>query len=519
MEGSRGPVFFWKKAKGKRSKAKGLDRLSASLEINVKWLKSNLFADDDTIVYRHFRTKEPQARQCVLIHADNMTKHEFLSDYIVRPMMSSSLPKELQGRRLIQHITEQVIQSDGVAVFTDYNKLAEGVVAGSGAVLVEGCNHGISVDAQGWERRSVTEPQTESVVRGPRQGFTEDLLVNVSLVRRKILNPALKVKILDVGLQTRTKVAIVYVEGIASKELVDEVFQRIERIETDAILESGYIEEFIRDSPNCPFPTIGHTERPDGVAGKILEGRVAVLVDGTPFALTMPYLLVEAFQANEDYYHHWIAASFHRTLRYISFFLTTSTPGLYLALVTHHPQLIPVNLSISIAAARKNVPFPAIVEVMVMGLVFEILREGGVRLPKPVGQAISIVGAIVLGDAAVSASLVSAPMIIVVGITGVAGFVVSKLNDTAVLIRILLVVTSAILGIYGFLFGMMGIMIQLASMESFGVPYLSSLTSLTIQGSKDTIVRLPWWRMVLRPRHLAAKNRERLQRKSRSKTK
>jgi spore germination protein KA len=511
-------MFFWKRAKGEQPKTRDLDRLSTSLETNLKWLRSNLFADDDTIVYRRFKTKEP-TRQCVLIHANNMTKHEFLSDYIVRPLMISSLPRELHGQRLIQHITEQVIQSDGATVFSSYEKLAEGVVAGAGAVLVEGCNLGISVDAQGWEKRSVTEPQTESVVRGPRQGFTEDLGVNVSLVRRKILSPELKVRMMDVGLQTRTKVAIMYVEGIAPKELVDEVFQRIERIETDAILESGYIEEFIRDSPNCPFPTIGHTERPDRVAGKILEGRVAVLVDGTPFALTMPFLFVEAFQANEDYFHHWMVASFHRTLRYISFFLTTSTPGLYLALVTHHPQLIPMSLSISIAAARKNVPFPAMVEVIAMGLVFEILREGGVRLPKPVGQAISIVGAIVLGEAAVGASLVSAPMIIVVGVTGVAGFVVSKLNDTAVLIRILLVFTSAVLGLYGFLFGIMGIMVQLASMESFGIPYLSSLTSLTIQGSKDTVIRLPWWRMVLRPRHLAPKNRERLHRQSRSKTK
>lgn len=512
-------MFFWKRPKGDQEKTREVDRLSTSLETNVKWLKSNLFVDDDTIVYRHFKTKEPQARQCVLIYANDMTKHEFLSDYIVRPLMMNSMPKELHGQALIRHMTEQVIQSDATTISTDYAKVAENVVGGAGALLVEGCNLGITVDAQGWEKRSVTEPQSESVVRGPRQGFTEELGVNISLVRRKIKSPKLKVRLMDVGLQTRTQVAVLYIDGIATKELVDEVLQRIERIETDAILESGYIEEFIRDHPNCPFPTIGHTERPDKVAAKLLEGRVAVLVDGTPFALTMPFLFVEVFQANEDYFHPWLAGSFHRILRYVSFFLTTSTPGLYIALVTHHPQLIPMNLAISIAAARKNVPFPAIVEVTLMGLIFEILREGGVRLPKPVGQAISIVGAIVLGDAAVSASLVSAPMIIVVGVTGVAGFVVSKLNDTAVLLRILLVFTSSVLGLYGFLFGIMGVLLQLAAMKSFGVPYLSSLTSLTVQASKDTIVRLPWWRMIMRPRHLAGKNRERLQSQSRSKVK
>jgi len=512
-------MFFWRRAQENQQKKRDADRLSTSLETNVQWLKSNLFADDDTIVYRHFTTKGPFPRKCVLIHADNMTKHEFLSEYLVRPLMTNALPRELHGPGLVQHVVEQVIQSDGATVFTSYNKLAEKVLAGSGAVLVEGCSLGISVDAQGWDKRTVTEPQSESVVRGPRQGFTEELGVNIALVRRKILNPDLKVKMMDVGERTKTKVAVLYLEGVASQELVDEVFQRLERIDTDAILESGYIEEFIRDSPNCPFPTIGHTERPDRVAGQVLEGRVAVLVDGTPFALTMPLLFVEVFQADEDYFHHWTAASFHRLLRYISFFLTTSTPGLYLALVTHHPQLIPMNLAISIASARKSVPFPAMVEVIAMGLVFEVLREGGVRLPKPVGQAISIVGAIVLGEAAVGASLVSAPMIIVVGVTGVAGFVVSQLNDTAVLLRILLVFTSSVLGLYGFLFGMIGIVLQLASMESFGVPYLSSLTSLTFQGSKDTIVRLPWWKMIMRPRHLAPDNRKRLQSQSRSKTK
>ncbi|HKM42818.1 MAG TPA: spore germination protein, partial [Limnochordia bacterium] len=255
----------------------------------------------------------------------------------------------------------------------------------------------------------------------------------------------------------------------------------------------------------------------DKVAAKILEGRVAVLVDGTPFALTMPYLFVEAFQANEDYYHHWLAATFHRIIRYSSFFLTTCTPALYLALVAHETQLVPMNLAISIAAARKNVPFPAMVEVIVMGFVFEVLREGGVRLPRPVGQAISIVGAIVLGDAAVGASLVSAPMIIVVGVTAVAGFVVAQLNDAAALIRLFLVLASAVLGLYGFLLGIMAIMIQLAAMKSFGVPYLSSFISLSAQGAKDTVLRAPWRRMIMRPRQLSEKNRKRMQSKSRSK--
>ena len=509
-------MFFWKRLKNKKATKRDLDHLSTSLETNVEWLKSNILARDETINYRSIRTRGPKPRDCVLVYADNMAKREFLSEFIVEPVMASSFPKELDGHELLDFLMEAVISSDSMDTSSSYKQLAEAVVRGVGVVLVEGCNVGLMVEAQGWERRSVSEPQSEIVVRGPRQGFTEDLGVNVSLVRRTIATPKLKTRHMYVGLQTETKIAIMYLESIASQDLVDEVTQRIERIEIDGILESGYIEELIQDSPLSPFPTIGFTERPDKVAAKLLEGRVAVLVDGTPFALTMPFLFVEAFQANEDYYRHWMLASFHRIIRYIAFFLTTSTPGLYLALVSHHPQLIPMNLAVSIAAARKSVPFPAMVEVVIMGLVFEILREGGVRLPRSVGQAISIVGAIVLGDAAVSASLVSAPMIIVVGLTGVAGFVVSQLNDVAVIVRLGLVVLAGVLGIYGFLLAIMGLVLHLASMKSFDVPYLSSLTSLSIQGSKDTLLRAPWWQMKMRTRHLASKNEQRLQSRSRS---
>ncbi len=508
-------MFFRKRAQDKADKTKTKDRLTTSLSKNVVQLKTTCFKDDESVIYRGIRTREPHVVPIVLIYSNDLAKHEFLSDYIVRPLMIYSLPKGLRGQRLIDHLVEHVIQADGISTFTSFQELAKGVVDGAGVILVEGSDRGILVDSQGWEKRAVTEPQSESAVRGPREGFTEELGVNVSLVRRKIKSPDLKVKNMQVGLQTKTKLAIMYVEGLVSPGLLEEVCKRIEKVNIDAILESGYLEELIRDSPNSPLPTIGHTERPDKVAAKLLEGRVAILVDGTPFALTMPYLFVEAFQANEDYYHHWLAATFHRLVRYSSFFLTTCTPGLYLALVTHEPQLIPMNLAISISAARKSVPFPAIVEIILMGFVFEVLREGGVRLPRPIGQTISIVGAIVLGDAAVGASLVSAPMIIVVGITAVAGFVVAQLNDASALIRLLLVLASAVLGLYGFLLGVMAVSIHLAAMKSFGVPYLSAFTSLSAQGAKDTVLRAPWRRMIMRPRQLSEGNPQREKRKSR----
>lgn len=507
-------MFFWGKRRRKEQSGWPKAKLGASLQANVAYFKQTLLKDDDHIMYREFKTAEPAARDCVLIYADNMTDRTYFTDFVLRPLMAASLGR-LKGRKLIDHLIQNVLPVDDAGAQNEMAKLADSIIGGSVVLLVEGCDLAVVAEAMGWEKRGVTEPFSEAVVRGPRVGFTEDLHVGVALLRRRVNSPNFKVKVMKVGTQTRTEVAVVYLDGIVRPNLVEQVIKRIEDIEIDAILESGYIEELIRDSPNSPFPTIGRTERPDVVAGKILEGRVAVLVDGTPFALTMPYLFLESFQANEDYYKSWLGASFVRFLRYLGFFLTTSIPAIYLALITYHPHLIPTELVLSISASRKAVPFPAVVEVLAMGLVFEILREGGLRLPQPIGESVSIVGAIVLGEAAVTARLISAPMIIIVALTGIAGFLNPKLHDLAVQLRFIFVLLASVLGVYGYLFGLIGVTIHLAAVTSFGVPYLSSLTSFKAQDLKDTMFRAPWRAMFLRPRFLAPKDRKRLRRKGR----
>lgn len=489
--------------------------LSSSLERNLRLLKEEVFSDDDTIIYREFTTDQPRPRRCVLVSADGMTDHVFLSDYVVQAVMYTPIPPRFVGNQVVEYLMENVIVGDEIKREQYLSKIADSVLEGDAALLLEGCNYGIIVSSKGWPKRTIAEPVSESVVRGPREGFTEALTVNISLLRRRIGTPMLKFKYLFLGIQTKTKIAITYVEGVASPAVVEEVIKRVSEIEIDGILESGYIEELIRDSPLCPFKTVGHTERPDVAAAKMLEGRVVILVDGTPFVLTVPYIFVEAFQANEDYYKHFAIASVDRLIRYLCFFITTSTPAVYLSLITYHHQLIPTPLILSISAARKGVPFPAVVEVLTMGLLFEVLREGGIRLPRPIGQALSIVGAIVLGDAAVSAQLVSAPMIIVVATTGIAGFAVPQLYGTAILIRLIFALLASVLGLYGFFFGVMGLFIQLASMRSFGIPYLSSLDSNDFQDVKDTTIRAPWWTMFLRPRFIGKRNRTRMGRDTR----
>lgn len=502
-------MFFWNRLTGQAEQSRR-EVLKNSLQENLRRFKEDYFHNVETVMYREFRTAPPRARDCALIYMDNMVKHESASDYILRPMMNTGLPPRLRGKELAEHVIKTIVLADGVNTQSGHGELAEAILSGTVVILIDNCDVGITIDAKGWEQRGVTEPPSENVVRGPRAGFTEDLGVGLALLRRKIKCPSLKVKYLEVGTETRTKVAVTYLQDVANEELVDEVLGRIEEIEIDGILDSGYIEELIRDAPYSPFPTMGNTERPDVVAAKILEGRVAILVDGTPFALTAPHFFMENFQANEDYYKNWLAASFQRILRYICFFLTTSVPALYLALVTYHPQLIPTELVLSISASRKAVPFPAIVEIVAMGLMFEILREAGIRLPQPVGDAVSIVGAVVLGEAAVVANLVSAPMIIVVGITGIAGFATPMLHGPTILIRFTFVLLASILGLYGYLFGLVGLLIHLATIHSFGAPYLTGYTSFRPQEAKDTAIRAPWWWMLLRPKFLASRNRVRL---------
>ncbi|HAN94267.1 MAG TPA: spore germination protein [Firmicutes bacterium] len=481
--------------------------VSKKLEENLEVLKEELgYGVTFDLVFRRLRVAHKQA---CLIFFDGFIQDEAVI-HILRALQA--VPRMGVTLAALQQDLENVIPYFEMSMADSLEAAMDQVLSGAMLLLIDGVQEVVVLDVRQYVVRGSEEPTLEKVTRGSRDGFVETALFNINLIRRRIRDPQLRFEALQVGRRSKTDVMVGYIEDVADPSLVNEVKSRIEAIDRDAIPMGGKnLEEYILGTVFNPLPVTRYTERPDVAAAKILEGRVAVLVDGSPFALTMPYLLVEAFQANEDYYNHWMVASFHRLIRYISFFITTSTPAIYIALISYHPQLIPTNLVVSISAARKNVPFPGIVEVIIMGLVFEILREGGVRLPRPIGQAVSIVGAIVLGEAAVSASLVSAPMIIVVGLTGVAGFVNPWLNDIAVLFRLLFVVLASVLGLYGYVLGVIAVVLLLSSMESFGVPYLSTMTTLVPQDIKDTLLRVPWWQMTLRPRYLASKDRQRLQ--------
>jgi spore germination protein KA len=287
--------------------------------------------------------------------------------------------------------------------------------------------------------------------------------------------------------------------------------KRLNNIDIDGILDSGYIEEMIKDAPYSPFRTIINTERPDVVAAKLLEGRFAVMCDGSPVVLTLPSVFMEVFQSNEDYYDNFIYSSFVRSLRWLCFFLGTSFSAVYVAIVSFHQELIPTPLLIGVYSSRKGAPFPSIVEALGMMIVFEILREAGLRMPKHIGGALTIVGTLVLGDAAVNARIVSAPIVIITSLTGLASIMLPQVLGIVV-IRVIFLLLSSVLGLYGYVLGVMGLAIHMMSMRSFGIPYMINVPSFSAQDIKDTVIRAPWWGMHLRPK-MFSKNNKRMKKK------
>jgi spore germination protein KA len=480
-------------------------KLMKTLKENIELFK-NIFSNDDTLVFRKFQNKNLKAAACCIIYITGMVNDEMLNENIIKPILSNNLKEEIFDKNLLVELQNKVIITNNIKESTNVDEIVNSVVYGETIFLLEGYDSALIIGSQGWQTRAVDEPESEKVVRGPREGFTESITINQSLIRRKIRNPDLKFKYKDIGTKTHTKTCICYIEGLASEKILTELIKRLNDIEIDGILDSGYIQELIKDSPFSPFETIGTTERPDVLAAKLLEGRIGLLVDGTPFVLTVPYIMIEYFQTNEDYYNNFFFSSINRILRIVGGLLSISVPAIYISLTTYNQEMIPTPLLLSISSARQGVPFPTIIEALLMLLVFEILREAGTRIPVPIGQAVNIAGALILGQAAVQARLVSAPIVIVIALTGISSLLISNLIGASIIFRTIFLLLASVMGMYGFVFGVVGLIIYLMDMRSFGVPYMLNIISYDQKDIKDTIIRAPWWQMKSRPKLIGAKN-------------
>lgn len=484
--------------------------LNRDLQQNLIDLR-NILGNSSDIIIRSFTIGTANIK-AALLYLDGMVDNATINESILQPLMCDNRLYEVDeefSANTIETIQQKLITVGDVKGINAVQEIVLGVLSGDTVLLINGSPQALVISTRGWETRAITEPKTDANVRGPREAFTETLRTNTTLLRRKIKNPDLTLETMIIGKRTQTSIAIAYLKGLVNPCLIEEIRRRLKRIDTDAILESGYIEEFIEDNPFSPFTTIASSEKPDVVAAKILEGRAALFVDGTPFVLTVPMLFVESFQTAEDYYSRPYYSSIIRSLRFLSFLLTILSPAVYVALTTYHQELIPTALLLTMAAAREGIPFPAVVEAIGMGVVFEILREAGIRLPRPVGQAISIVGALVIGEAAVSAGLVTAPMVIVVALTAISSFVVPTQADVGSVLRVILTLLAGFLGGFGIAIGLLGLLIHLCALRSFGAPYLSPLAPLSPSGLKDVFIRVPLWAMFTRPRTIGWRDPQR----------
>ncbi|ASS73756.1 hypothetical protein CIG75_01385 [Tumebacillus algifaecis] len=481
----------------------GATPISSRLQENQDYLEA-LFQDSSDFVIREFEIDK--GRQAVCVFVDGLVDTSQVN------MVLKALMIDEGGSGTSERISMTTLPSSQITEVDHFKDFVKLILAGDTGILIDGNNNGLVLGLRGGDVRVVAEPETEKVVRGPRDGFVENLRTNTALVRRKLRTPNLKMKPMVLGRQSRTALVVSYLEGIVDPKVVEEVVGRLSRIEIDAVLESGYVEELIQDSTNSPFPQVQYTERPDTVAASLLEGRVAIIIDGTPFALIVPTTFWQFLQASEDYYERYQIATLVRWLRYTFLIISLFTPSLYIAVTTFHQAMLPTPLLLSIAAAREAIPFPAVIEAFIMEISFEALREAGIRLPKMVGQAVSILGALVVGQAAVEAGIVSAPMVIIVSITGIASFTIPRYNASIAvrMLRFPLMIVAAIFGIYGVILGGLFILGHMANLRSFGVPYLSPTGPLSVGDLKDVLIRAPWFAMKKRPEFLSTGNQNRL---------
>lgn len=448
------------------------------------------------LILRQFELGEKRDRKLAVSYIDGMVNRDLIDQRIMQPLMffGRNIPPKIESvEGLYAFIKNNSITTADLKEIYFIEDALEDILIGETVLFVDGEDKAFMISTRGWPNRGIQPPNIESVIRGPSDAFTETIRMNTALIRRRIRDSRLKINQLRVGRRSLTDIAVVYIDDIVNKNVLKEVKERLSKIDIDAVIESGYIEQLIEDNSNTVFPQIQNTQRPDEAVAAILEGRVVIIVDNTPFVLIVPGTLNSLFQVAEDYYDRWPVVSLIRMLRLLAFCVAIGLPGLYIAVISYHPDFIPVSFLLSIASTRANVPFPAFLEAIFMELTIETLREAGERLPSPIGQVMGIVGGLVIGQAAVAANIVSPIMVIIVAFTAISSFVIPNYNLTIGIrvVKFLLIFAAAVLGFYGFVLGVFVLLIHLVSLKSFGVPYLTPFVALEKGDLKDTVIRAP----------------------------
>ncbi|MDF2935905.1 MAG: GerA spore germination protein, partial [Paenibacillaceae bacterium] len=446
-------------------------RITAKLEETLAFFQESLALCSDLVVKESYvRDSSGKQWRTAVLYLDGLANKQLIHEFITQPMAQYPLPDVGEGIARL----EQLITATNIRRENERAKLMQSLLYSSTLIFLEGESEGLTISTEGWEHRIVKEPISEVSIRGPQEAFNEVLRTNTALIRRRVKDPRLAVEALQIGTRSLTDTAVVYLQDVANPALVKEVRRRLQAIVVDGVLDSGQMEEYLEDNPLSPFPQISNSERVDRTAAAILEGKVVVILDGSPYALAMPATFASFLYASEDYYTKFMAATFIRWFRGLALFIALFLPSLYIALITYHQEMLPTPLMISSAANRTGVPFPAFFEALLMELSIELLREASLRLPGSMGQTIGIVGALVIGQSAVQAGFVGPILTIIVSFTAIGSFVIPSYS-TSITIRMLrfpIMLMAATMGMFGIIFCAAAILLHLISLTPFGVGYL-----------------------------------------------
>lgn len=475
-----------------------------------------LFADCGDFKHNELYLGKEHEIRCLVCFIETTVGNMMMDQTVLGKMLSSLC--SMSSEEVYEALEKNSLGASDIGYFQTVEEAADGMLTGAALLLVDGFDRAIKIEDKGFPGMTVSKTDSEKVIRGSNEGFTDSVKVNAALVRKRIRSPQLKVLTRQAGVRSNTNLSLLYMEGIARQEVLDEIDRRLQDFEIDGVLDSGVIEQLSEKDWFSPFPQFQTTLRPDRAAMSVLEGRVVLLCDNSPVALILPTDYNSFIQTSDDYYNRFEIASFGRILRYLASFFAMTLPGLYLAVTNFHTQLLPTALILSFAAAREGVPFPAVFEVILMELSFELLREAGVRLPGAMGNTIGIVGGLIIGQAAVEANIVSPVVVIVVAFTALCSFAIPN-EEFATSFRILkffFIAMCAWLGFFGFLAALLMVLIHLAHLKSFGIPYLMPFVGAELtdyEDERDSLLRMPLYWLRRRPIFASPKNKTRLRRR------
>ncbi len=460
--------------------------LSNNLKNNIEIIQEYLSHTEDLVV----KIIHKNTQIFAVLFLESMIKIEALQSFIIEPILRETKDK-----------TDNIVKSYEIKNSTNISELGDSLLDGFCLILEENCSNGILAAASDDKERTISEPANEQNINGPRDGFVESINTNIQLLRKRIRSPELKVKYFTIGRITNTKVAMIYIDSIANRKLVEVIENRISVVEVDSLKSTGHLEELIEDNTFSPFPQVLNTERPDRAVSYLLDGKINLLVDGNPTVSVVPITFFAFYQAPDDYNHRWLIGSFFRIIRVFSFIIAICLPAIYIAIVSFHSEVLPIGILYSIRVSLEFVPFLPLAEAFMMQIILELLKEAAIRLPSPIAQTIGIVGGLVIGTAIVEAHLVSNTMIVVIGFTAIASFVapVSEMGTSMRLLGFPTMIMASILGFFGITLSLMLIFMHMCKLKSFGMPYFSPMAPFRKEDIKDTFMRLPIWKQNTRP--------------------